>query len=329
MTLIFALSQGAYPVSIQDMLAIIFNNSTPNNELASYLLLNIRLPRVLLGCWAGAALAVSGSAIQGLFRNPLAEPSLIGITSGGMLFAVAGIYFANTILAGLSVYFGYLTITILSFTGSLLTTVLIYRLASFKGRTYVTTMLLAGIAITALCGALTGLMIYFSDEEQLRDITFWTLGSLSAGTWKTIYYIIPSTTIAMIFLIRVARSLDVFILGESEAAYLGIHIQRVKWTIIFFSALAVGVCVSAMGIIGFVALVVPHTLRLLTGTKHFPLLINSALLGAILLVLADTLARTAIAPAELPIGVITALVGAPFFIWMLLRAKEKNNLFIS
>ena len=311
------------------MLALVLNQPTNDGAMASYLLLNIRLPRVLLACWAGAALAVSGSAVQGLFRNPLAEPSLIGITSGGMLFAVAGIYFANTVLAGLGAYFGYMTITVLSFTGSFLTTVLIYRLASHKGRTYVTTMLLAGIAITALCGALTGLMIYFSDETQLRDITFWTLGSLSAGSWKTIYFLIPVTSIAMFFLIRVARSLDVFILGESEAAYLGINIQRVKWTVIFFSALAVGTVVAATGIIGFVALVVPHTLRLLSGTKHRPLLMNSAFLGAILLVLADTLARTAIAPAELPIGVITALVGAPFFIWMLLRAKTNNNLFIS
>ncbi|MEM9885248.1 MAG: iron ABC transporter permease [Bacteroidota bacterium] len=326
MTLLFSLTQGAYQLSLHNLIDVFLGSGAKENGAvsSSYLLFNIRLPRILLGALVGASLAVSGTAIQGLFRNPLAEPTLIGITSGGMLFAVAGIYFTNTLLAGLSAYLGYTTIAMLSFIGSFLTTVIIYRLASYRGKTYVTTMLLAGIAITALCGAMTGLMIYFSDEAQLRDITFWTLGSLSGGNWKVLYFVIPVEIIAIFFLIRTARSLDIFLLGESEAAYLGVNVQRVKWTVIFFAALAVGTAVSVTGIIGFVALVVPHTLRLLTGTKHFPLLINSALLGATLLVLADTFARTAIAPAELPIGVITALIGAPFFIWMLLRARERN-----
>lgn len=324
-TLLFALTQGAYPLSLRDIWQSMVGNTAENETVtSSYLLLQIRLPRILLGTCVGAALAVSGAAIQGLFRNPLAEPTLIGITSGGMLFAVAGIYFSTTLLAGLSAYLGYMTVAVLSFIGSLLTTILIYRIASFRGKTYVTTMLLAGIAITALCGALTGLMIYFSDESQLRDITFWTLGSLSGGTWKILNVIIPIVLVSIIALLRVARPLDLFMLGEAEAKYLGVDVQRVKWTVIFFAALAVGTSVAVTGIIGFVALVVPHTLRLWTGTAHRPLLIHSALLGAVLLVLADTLARTAIAPAELPIGVITALIGAPFFIWMLLRARDRN-----
>jgi len=329
-TLVFALSQGAYQLSLHTLIDVFDKSATNESGKVSseYLLLTIRLPRILLGALVGAALAVSGAAIQGLFRNPLAEPTLIGITSGGMLFAVAGIFFANTLLVGLSTYLGYATVAIMSFVGSFMTTVIIYRLASYKGKTYVTTMLLAGIAITALCGALTGLMIYFSDEAQLRDITFWTLGSLSSANWKILYFILPSVCISCFFLMRTARSLDLFLLGEAEAAYLGVNVQRIKWSIIFFSALAVGTCVSVTGIIGFVALVVPHTLRLLTGTKHQALLINSGLLGGTLLVLADTFARTAIAPAELPIGVITALIGAPFFIWMLLRVRERNNILI-
>lgn len=324
-----ALFQGAYALTIRETLMTLLSAiGWADGEVApsvQYLLVHIRLPRILLGVVVGAGLSVSGAAIQGLFRNPLADPTLIGITSGGMLFAIMGIVLANTLLAGVGVIFGYATVSVLAIMGSLLTTLLVYRLATYQGRTQITTMLLAGIAITALCGAITGLFTYFSSEAQLRDITFWTLGSLAGANWSLLAIIFLPIVVAIVLLLRHSRSLDLFLLGEQEAAYLGVPVQRVKGMIIILTALTVGVCVSVTGIISFVALIVPHWVRLLIGPTHKALLINSALLGASLLVLADMIARTVIAPAELPIGILTALLGAPFFIWMLLKDRMRTG----
>jgi iron complex transport system permease protein len=289
------------------------------NSGMDYLLFDIRLPRILMGVVIGAGLAVSGAAIQGLFRNPLADPALIGVTSGAMTFAVAGILFFNA----LSVWVGQAAITICSFAGSLLCTLLVYRLATSNGRTSVATMLLAGIAITALGGALTGLMTYFSTEEELRDITFWTLGSLSGATWEHLMIIAPIVGIALLVLHRYSQSLDLMLLGEHEAAYMGVNVQRAKWIIIICVAIIVGACVSFSGVIAFVALVVPHLVRLVRGPRHSVLLLSGGMLGAILLVGADMIARTIIAPAELPIGILTALLGAPFFIGLLVKSKQQ------
>lgn len=325
LAILFSIAKGAYELKYAQILEV-FVQSEQGASPIRYLLLDIRLPRVLLAIVVGAGLSISGVAIQGLFRNPLADPTLIGITSGGMLFAIGGIIFSGTFLAGISNFLGYTTIALFSFIGSLLTTLLIFKMATFGGKTHVTTMLLAGIAVTALAGAITGLLTYFSSEDQLRDITFWTLGSLSSANWKVLMIVFPAVAIALIMLLRITPSLDLFMLGESEASYLGVNVQQTKWIVIIFSALAVGICVSVTGVISFVALVVPHLLRLLTGARHRSLMINSALLGAILLLIADTTARTLIAPAELPIGVLTALLGAPFFIWMLVQAKGSNKL---
>lgn len=325
LAVVISISTGAYQLSFAQILEV-FSSSDQEASPIRFLLLDIRLPRVLLAIVVGAGLSISGVAIQGLFRNPLADPTLIGITSGGMLFAIGGIIFSGSILVGVSNFLGYTTIALFSFMGSLLTTLLIFKMATFGGRTHVTTMLLAGIAITALAGAVTGLMTYFSSEDQLRDITFWTLGSLSSANWKVLLIVSPAVVLAFLMLMRITPALDLFMLGEGEAAYLGVNVQRTKWTVIIFSALAVGICVSVTGIISFVALVVPHLLRLLTGAGHRSLMINAAFLGAILLLIADTAARTLIAPAELPIGVLTALLGAPFFIWMLLQARGSNKL---
>ena len=291
-----------------------------------YLIWHIRLPRIVLAVLVGGGLAVSGAAIQGIFRNPLADPSLIGITSGAMVFAVAGLLFAGWLLPVVGGWLGYSLVMILAFAGSLLCTLLVYRLASHRGRTSVFTMLLAGIAITALGGALTGLMTYFSSEEELRDITFWTLGSLSGANWTTVGLIAPVLLFSLLLLISRAEDLDVLQLGEAEANTMGVDVQRMKWLIIVASALAVGACVAVSGVIGFIALVVPHLIRLLYGPAHRRLLWFSALLGGILLLWADAFARTVIAPAELPIGVLTALLGAPFFLGLLLRYKRNLHI---
>lgn len=322
-SLLGGLFVGAYALSPAEVLRTLGSNFGLNEDSSAdslaYLLLHIRLPRILLGLLVGGGLAMSGAAIQGLFRNPLADPALIGVTSGAMTFAVAGILFTGLLKS----FLGYATIAILAFAGSLISTLIVYSLASSRGRTSVTTMLLAGIAITALGGALTGLMTYFSTEDELRDITFWTLGSLGGATWTMLALLAPMVLLPCYMLYRYAHPLDLMLLGEQEAAYMGVNTQRIKWVVVCCVAMAVGACVAVSGVIAFVALVVPHLIRLAKGPGHRNLLFSSGILGGILLIVADMLARTIVAPAELPIGIITALLGAPFFIGLLLKTKQQ------
>lgn len=288
-------------------------------------LMAIRLPRVLLGVLIGAALASSGAALQGLFRNPLADPGLLGISSGAALGATAVIVLGGTALAGVSSTLGYAALPLAAFVGGIITTLVVYRLSLVGGRTVVVTMLLAGIAINALAGATTGLFIFMADDEQLRTITFWSLGSLGGATWRAVWTAAPFVALAVLFLPRFSRSLNAFLLGEREAGHLGISTERVKRTIVALVALAVGASVAVAGIIGFVGLIVPHLVRLLTGPDHRYVMPGSALLGGALLVAADIVARTIVAPAELPIGIVTAMLGAPFFLWLLLRSRREGD----
>jgi iron complex transport system permease protein len=315
---------GAYRAEPQEIAVAILGMGEDN--ALRYLIWHIRMPRILLGVMVGGGLALAGACIQGLFRNPLAEPSLIGVTSGAMLFAAAGIVLGAWLPLGSGWWAGAGLSVVLAFAGSLLATLLVYRLASWQGRTQVTTMLLAGIAVTALAGAGTGLLTYFSSEEQLRDLTFWTLGSLAGGTWKTLALISPLIMLAGVLLLRQARALDLFLLGEQEAAYAGLNVQRAKRFIVCCVALIVGCCVAVSGVIAFVALVAPHLTRLLLGASHRYVLPAAMALGAVLIMLADMAARTLIAPAELPIGVLTALLGAPFFLWLLRKNRARWQL---
>ncbi len=275
----------------------------------------IRLPRVVLGALVGAALSVSGAAMQGLFRNPLADPGLLGISSGASLAATASIVIGVRSL-------GTFSLPIAAFIGAVTTTALIYLIAQERGRVNVATMLLAGIAINAICGALTGLFVYIASDVELRTITFWQMGSLSNAGWRSVIAAGPflvGTILAMPFL---GNALNAFLLGESNARHLGISVDRVKWIIVALVALGVGAAVAVSGMIGFVGLVVPHLIRLWLGPNHRTLLPASALLGAILLILADLLARTIVVPAELPIGIVTAVLGGPFFLYLLLRDRR-------
>lgn len=324
-TLVSTLFFGAYAMSIEEVFRAIFQSNTESS--AQFLILNIRLPRILLAAVSGAGLAIAGAAIQGLFRNPLADPSLIGVTSGAMLFAVLSIVFFGSFLASIAAIFQQLSVALFAFLGGFLTTYLVYFLSKREGKTYVMTMLLAGIAISAFAAAITGIFIYLSDEQQLRDITFWSLGSFSGASWLQFGIAAPIIGTSIGLLSQYSKSLNTILLGEKEAMYMGIEVEKVKSRIIFLTALIVGVCIAMSGIIGFVGLVIPHFLRLLKGSDYRYLLKASALLGAIFLVMADTLARTVIAPAELPIGILTAMVGAPFFLWLLVR-NQKEQLMI-
>ncbi len=282
-------------------------------------LLSIRLPRVCLALLTGAALAAAGAALQGLFRNPLADPGLIGVSSGAALSAAATIVLAVSFIGHLPAFLAGYILPAAAFAGGLAATLIVYRIANRDGRTEVATMLLAGIALNAIASAGIGGLMFFSDDQQLRNINFWLLGSLASVTWNALAPVAPAILIPTILLALVSRQLNALLLGETAALHLGFDVERLKRNIIVLVALCVGASVALTGIIGFVGLVVPHLVRLMIGPDHRGLMPASILLGAALLLVADLVARTVVLPAELPISILTSLVGGPFFLWLLVR----------
>ncbi len=284
---------------------------------------SIRLPRLAIAALVGGMLAMSGALMQGLFRNPLADPALVGVSSGGAFAAALTIVLSDRMFGGVLAFLSLDILPLAAFCGSLLTTFILYRIASQRGRTSVAMFLLAGLAIAALANAGIGLLVFMADDRQLRDITFWLLGSLSGATWSKVWMIAPIALLGLLATPLVARGLDILVLGESEAFHAGVSVQRLKTiTIVMVSALT-GAAVSVVGVVGFVGIVVPHLLRLAVGPGHRLLLPASALLGATLMIGADAFARTLAAPAEVPIGILTAIVGAPFFLLLLLRQRSR------
>ena len=280
----------------------------------------IRIPRVILGAFVGAALGISGAALQGLFRNPLVDPGLIGVSSGGALGASIWIIFGAS-FSFIPEYLKVFMIAVFAFFGSLMAMLLVYQIGSRRGHVSVASMLLAGIAINALAAAALGFLIFVSDDTQLRSINFWTLGSLGGAVWGKIWPSLLIILIASLLILRDAKNLNLFALGEADAKHLGCDTVRLKRRMVVLPALATAAAVSVSGIIGFIGLVAPHLIRLMVGADHRLVLPGSALLGITLILTADILARTAAAPAELPLGIITSLIGAPFFIWLLIRQK--------
>jgi iron complex transport system permease protein len=318
-----ALGAGIGPVVVSPdaMLAILLRKagiviSVPVSEQQEAIFWTIRLPRVALGVLAGAALAVSGALLQGVFRNPLADPGLIGVSSGAALGAVA------VIVLGIS-SLGLMTLPLAAFLTGTATTFFVYRLAQRHGRTDVATLLLVGLALNAMAGAATGLLTYLADDAQLRSIVFWTMGGLGGALWETVLVAAPWIAVSLALAPRLGRALNLFALGETEARHLGIEVEQVKRAAILLSALATGTAVALVGPIGFIGLIVPHIVRLIAGPDHRLLLPACALGGASLLVLADLVARTMAAPAEVPVGLITACAGGPFFLALILRARRQ------
>ncbi len=287
---------------------------------------HIRLPRVFSAILIGSALAISGASMQGLFRNPLADPGLIGISSGASMTAVMSIVLGARLFPGVSGMTSLYSLSAITFMGAFATMIIVYRLSNVNGKVVITTMLLAGIAINALAGAITGIFTYNANDAQLRSITFWTLGSLGGTTWTNVTALLPFTLIPVIILPRLSKSLNALALGENTAIHLGINIEQAKRIIIILTALCVGASVAVAGIIGFVGLVIPHIVRKMIGPDHRYLLPLSALTGALLLVSADLVSRTAFAPSEIPIGIITAMVGAPFFLYILIKQRKTSRL---
>ncbi|USR42172.1 iron chelate uptake ABC transporter family permease subunit [Ectopseudomonas hydrolytica] len=290
-------------------------------QQAELILSQIRMPRALLGLMVGMVLALCGVAMQGLFRNPLADPGLVGVSSGAALGAAVAIV-GGAAFGGLPEAFAPYLLSACAFVGGLLVTALVYRLGRRDGQTHVATMLLAGIALTALAGAAIGLFTYLADDATLRTLTFWNLGSLNGASYARLWPLLLATLAVALWLPRRARALNALLLGESEARHLGFDVERLKRELVLCTALGVGAAVAAAGLIGFIGLVVPHLMRLLVGPDHRLLLPASALAGASLLLLADLAARLALAPAELPIGIVTALIGAPFFLYLLVRGRS-------
>ncbi|MEJ2763726.1 iron ABC transporter permease [Photobacterium sp. MCCC 1A19761] len=285
----------------------------------------IRLPRTLLCIAVGAILALCGAVMQGLFRNPLADPGIIGVSGGASLGAALAIVVFAPLAASYPLLLTLGTVPVFAFIGGAVSTYLVYRLGTDKNGTSVTVMLLAGVAIAALSGAAMGLMNYLADDQALRDLSLWSMGSLAGATWPGIILAFVTLGVLVLMFDQDANGLNAFLLGEAEARHMGVNVQRLKRRLILLCAAGVGICVSLSGVIGFLGLIIPHLGRMLCGPNHKILLPLSALLGALVLLVADMLARVVAAPTELPVGIITAILGAPFFIIMLVKQRGRMS----
>ncbi|MGB1140992.1 MAG: FecCD family ABC transporter permease [Halioglobus sp.] len=328
---LLALATGPVFMPLTDVFAglasVLGFGDTQDVAQQSLIMKEIRLPRMLLAGLVGVCLAVCGTAMQGLFRNPLADPSLIGVSSGAsagaslMIVLGGGALLQGGQVAGLS------AVALGAFAGGFLAVIMVYRLATSDTGTSVVTMLLAGIAISALAGALNSLLSYVADDEMLRRISLWQMGSLDAANWPRVSIAAIVVLLLMTVLPRDSAALNAFLLGESEARHLGIEVEAVKRRLILLTALAVGTSVAVAGTISFVGLIVPHIVRFLIGPDHRYLVPCSVVAGAILLICADAVAKIVVAPAELPTGILTALLGTPFFFSLLLQRRKREEAF--
>jgi iron complex transport system permease protein len=320
---VVACTMGAYATPVGDVVGAVgrrlgLGSSTAADPVTDSILWEIRFPRVVLGIVVGASLGAAGAALQGMIRNPLAEPGIVGVSAGAALGGVAAIVFGLT-------WMGSLTLPLAAFAGGLITAWLVYVSAHAGGRIEVVTLVLTGIAVNAFVGALIGLLMFVSTDAGLRGITFWTLGSLAQASWTKVVLVAPFALAGLAATFALAPRLDLLALGEAPARHLGVDVRRTHLTIIGSVAMLTAAAVAVSGQILFVGLVVPHLVRSVVGPGHRLVLPASALLGAVTLVVADLVARTVAAPAELPLGVVTALVGAPWFLWMLRRTRARQG----
>ncbi|NMC26151.1 MAG: iron ABC transporter permease [Serratia sp.] len=311
---ILAANTGAMSLSLRTLMGL------PLNDGLWQVWLTVRLPRVLLAVVVGCALASSGAVMQGLFRNPLADPGLLGISSGAALAVALTIVMPFALPPLLALY----SHMISAFVGSLAISLIVFTLSRF-GHGGLSRLLLAGIAINALCGAAVGVLTYISDDQQLRQFSLWSMGSLGQAQWPTLAVASSLILPACIATFFMSRRLNILQLGEEDAHYLGVNVRRTQLQLLLLSALLVGAAVAVSGVIGFIGLVIPHLLRMRIGADHRWLLPGSAMAGACLLLLADTLARTLVAPAEMPVGLITSIIGGPYFLWLILRPGVPRN----
>jgi iron complex transport system permease protein len=329
-SLVISARVGAVNLSYDKIFAFIgksmgWHTSTPFTNIEEQVFYQIRLPRVLLCALVGAALSVSGALMQALFRNPIVEPGLVGTSSGAALGAAFIFVMGKTLTGSFFESIGPFLLPLFAFLGGFLATIVVYKLSNVFGKTNVNTMVLAGVAMNALANGGTGFFSYIARDPQARSITFWNLGTLSGADWKGVGMVAVSTIGGILLCLRHTKALNALMLGEEEAAYLGVNTEKLKRQVILLNTFMVAIATSLVGVIGFVGLIVPHLLRMWRSSNNRFLLIGSALLGAILLNLADMVARVLVAPSEFPIGIITAFVGAPVFLYMLISNSRKQQ----
>lgn len=300
---------------------IIFGNSDVSPS-EFYVIWEVRSARIVMAILVGSLLAISGTSLQGMFKNPLATGDLIGLTSGATLLAAISIVLGGHFKEYLPEAIQFSLVGISAFIGALLAMILVYRISTSSGKTNVVMMLLSGVAITAIGFSITGFLIYISKDEQLRDLTFWNMGSLAAATWTKNLILTIVLIISYSILLPKGKALNAMMLGEKDAEHLGINVEKLKKQIVITTALMIGTCVAFSGTIGFVGLIVPYILRLLFKSNYVFILPLSAVMGSILLLSADTISRSIVAPSELPIGILTALMGGPVFIAILVKFKK-------
>ncbi len=282
--------------------------------------LTIRLPRVLLALVIGGSLALAGCVMQGLFRNPLADPGLLGISSGAACAVALWVVLPVTLPALLMLYAPMLA----AFLGALAATGVIFILSQQRDGS-LSRLLLVGIAINALCGAAVGVLSWVSNDAQLRQLSLWGMGSLGTAQWSTLLAVTSLMLPTVLFIWRLAPTLNLLQLGEEDAHYLGVDVRRVQCILLLCSALLVAAAVAVCGVIGFIGLVIPHLIRMWLGSDHRAVIPGSVLAGACLLLIADTLARTAVSPAEMPVGLLTSILGAPWFLWLIFRQRGPHG----
>ncbi len=287
----------------------------PRGEAALW---NVRFPRVVLAAIVGAALGGAGAVLQAVFGNPLAEPSVIGVSGGAAVGACSVIVFGWS-------FFGGYTVAAVAFATGLLTTLVIYAMARHGGRTEVVTLVLMGIAVNAVTAAVIAFLVFMGDTQAREQIVFWQLGSFNGARWEAVRIVAPVVAIGLVGVMLIARQLDLLALGERSARHVGVHVERLRLVAIVLVSLLVAAGVAFVGIIAFIGLIVPHLVRMIIGPSHRTLLPASILGGALVVVVADLVARTAIDYADLPIGMLTALVGGPFFFWMLYRTRASSG----
>ncbi|MBI5157908.1 MAG: iron ABC transporter permease [Acidimicrobiia bacterium] len=320
---VVALGSGAVRIAPGDVVSILLHHAGIGDgggagDTSDAVLWSIRLPRVVLGVAVGAGLAVAGAALQGIFRNPLADPQLIGISSGAAAGSAIGVLALESAIGGIAGSIG-------AFAGGLAAGAAVYSLARHRGRTEVVTLVLAGIAVAAVGGALAGFLSVIADDPRLGSPLFYSLGGLGVATWRLVGLTVPFIAIGVLALPRFARRLDLILLGEREAAHLGVDVEQLRRRVLVLVTIVVGASVAAAGVIGFVGLLVPHAVRLVAGPGHRIVLPASALGGAVLVVAADTVARTVALPLEVPVGLLTALAGGPLFLWLLRRTRSEHG----
>lgn len=319
---ILELTMGPVSLSLDDILLTITGEAPP---AAQAIIAQIRAPRVVTGLCVGVGLALAGSAMQGLLRNPLADPGLIGVTGGASLGAVTVIVLGETLFSGIAGAFRPYLLPLAASIGAGLATAFVFAVARRGGQISVATLILAGVAINSIAGAAIGTLVYMSDDRQLRDLTFWTMGSLARSDWTVVAVTLAVSIACSLAFLRLSRALDLFQLGERAAFHTGLDVERIKFRVGVLTAILVGTVTAAAGPIGFIGLMAPHMARMILGPGHKWMMPAAALIGTMLILTADLGVRMAIPPAEPPIGIATSLIGGPFFLYLLLTQMKKGR----